>query len=228
MSIDNLHIVYLAFPPLETNLPLIVDSDRVPVCGIGRAIGSREPIVLHRRGAVECPQIAQSDPLNLFRNLSGSLAAENLFRFSGFERFDHEDILTDETTRTWTTACKYEKAALPLSKPVIRLRSLFPHRFLLPSIVTVVIIAMMIVVAIVAPVIKTARQRRHKYRHHAGHEQLLDPSPHLIPPYSEKALSNACATRQTSQISVPAACRGPRPGKKVNNQGKITRPSMSR
>jgi hypothetical protein len=103
MFIDNLHIVYLAFPPLETNLPLIVDSDRVPVRGIGRAIGSPDPIVLHCRGAVECPQLAQSDPLNLFRDLSGSLAAKNLFRLSGFERFDHEDILTEETTRTWTT-----------------------------------------------------------------------------------------------------------------------------
>jgi hypothetical protein len=116
MFIDNLHIVYLAFPPLETNLPLIVDSDRVPVRGIGRAIGSPDPIVLHRLGAVKCPQLAQSDPLNLFRDLSGSLAAENLFRFSGFERFDHEDILTDETTRTWTTLMQICKRPTPATQ----------------------------------------------------------------------------------------------------------------
>jgi len=88
MAIEYLDVVNLALAPFKTNTPLFVDRDAVQAHA-GRPVRHRQPTVLHRHRLVQRPQVAQSDPLNLFRDPIRSLPAENPFGLPGFERFDH-------------------------------------------------------------------------------------------------------------------------------------------
>lgn len=53
MTIENLHVVNLPLPPLETNPPEIIDRDAVPARMAVRTVRYRLPILLRRNRPVQ-------------------------------------------------------------------------------------------------------------------------------------------------------------------------------
>lgn len=71
MVIHDLHVIGIAFQPLETNAPLVVDPDAVLPLTIStkplEMIGGRRSQIINRHCPVQHAQFAQSAPLNTLR-----------------------------------------------------------------------------------------------------------------------------------------------------------------
>jgi hypothetical protein len=87
--INNLHIAGIASLPFKANTPAIIDPNTVLPGPIARqffqVIRGRDAQILQGHSATEHPQLAQSDLLNVLRQLLGALAVEDFLSFSGLE-----------------------------------------------------------------------------------------------------------------------------------------------
>ena len=96
MIIDDLHLVSVTLSPLETDAPLIVDSDAVLTLTVTvqflQAIAGRDAQVLQRLRVVQHYELATRGVLDALKAWT-ALAVEERFRVFGAERLYHLNIL---------------------------------------------------------------------------------------------------------------------------------------
>jgi len=92
MIIDKLHVVCAVLPP-KTDSPLVIDANAVLAGAIARelfqAIAGRDPQVLEVFGGINEPQFAEHESVELGRETSHSLSAEESFRVAAAETVNH-------------------------------------------------------------------------------------------------------------------------------------------
>ncbi len=83
--IYDLYAVGVPIPPFKADTPLVVDADAILPCSIStqlsQAIGRWDTQIVQRDGAVQHTWLAQSNLLNIMRQLPGTPAGENLLSF---------------------------------------------------------------------------------------------------------------------------------------------------
>jgi hypothetical protein len=84
----------IAVPPVETNAPLVIDSDAVLPSPIApqlfQSVAGRTPKVRERLGTVQDEQFPQHDPMQRWREASPRLTGEQTLRLAIREAPNHE------------------------------------------------------------------------------------------------------------------------------------------
>ncbi len=74
MVVDDLYAIGMAIPPLETDPPLLVDSNAVPTVPIPlqrlKAVAGRNPQILDGTGVIEHSELAPGHYLQVSREAS--------------------------------------------------------------------------------------------------------------------------------------------------------------
>lgn len=98
MIISYFDVVDIAFVPLETDSPLIVDAYAVLSLPVSaerlQAVGRGDPQFSQVNDRVQHPQLPHCNPLNIMRELLRKLSFEYLFSFFTSKRLDHVYIVT--------------------------------------------------------------------------------------------------------------------------------------
>jgi hypothetical protein len=96
MIIHNFDIESVAFTPLETDPPLVINADAVLTRSITakqlKTIGRRDAQVLQGDCTIQHTQLAESHLLHVVREFPRESAPEYLLRLFALERPDHNDL----------------------------------------------------------------------------------------------------------------------------------------
>ena len=86
-------IGYVSVRPVERDAPLAIDADTIAqwvmILQLLKLVAARNPQIIKVFGAIDLPQFAPRDVLNVRRQLAAALAIPDAFGFGVSERADH-------------------------------------------------------------------------------------------------------------------------------------------